>query len=87
MKIATWLKGLRRGFNQTYAFVDIAGTNDRGRVVKTFDSHAHDGLQVVGQMCGTASAKRRSDDIDRRRRERREENRDAKRFNPHRRRA
>jgi hypothetical protein len=80
-------KGLRRGFNQTYAFVDIAGTNDRGRVVKTFDSHAHDGLQVVGQMCGTASAKRRSDDIDRRRRERREENRDAKRFNPHRRRA
>lgn len=78
-------KGLRRGFNQTYAFRNVAGTNDRGSVEKTFDSHGHDGLQYAGLKWGTSAARLRRRTDERRREERRKEARNAGRYNPHKR--
>lgn len=78
-------KGLRRGFNQTYAFRNVAGTNDRGSVEKTFDSHAHDGLQYAALKWGTSAARLRRRTDERRREQRRKEARDAGRYNPHKR--
>lgn len=75
-------KGVRRGFNQTYAFRKIQGTNDRGSVDKSFDSHVHDALQVVGLMCGTSAARMRTNHRVRERKERQEQSRKAGRYNP-----
>lgn len=78
-------KGLRRGFNQTYAFRNIAGTNDRGNVEKTFDSHAHDALQYGALECGTAEARVLRQESDRERQKRKEKAANAPRYSPTRR--
>jgi len=75
-------KALRRGFNQTYAYRKVQGTNDRGSVQKNADSHPHDALQVVGLMCGTAKAKLRNNQRTRERQKRQEQNRERPRYNP-----
>lgn len=80
-------KGLRRGFNQTYAFRPIAGTNDRGSVEKTFDSHVHDALQYAALQCGSAEARRLISAAREQRQERLREAREAGRYNPLRRRS
>jgi hypothetical protein len=79
-------KGLRRGFNQTFAFRNISGTNERGNVQKTFDSHVHDALQYLAQLFGTEAARRLVIDLEREREKRRQENREAPRYSPFRRR-
>lgn len=75
-------KALRRGFNQTFHYRQIAGTNDRGNVAKTFDGHVHEALQYAGLECGSAEARARGDEIERRRRERRDKAREVERYNP-----
>jgi hypothetical protein len=75
-------KALRRGFNQTFHYRNIAGTNDRGSVAKTFDGHVHEALQYAALECGSAEAKRRGDEIARQRHQRREKAREATRYNP-----
>lgn len=76
-------KALRRGFSQTYHYKNIAGTDDRGSIAKTFDSHVHDALQYGALECGTAEAKRRGDEIEKRRHERRQQARETTgRYNP-----
>ncbi|MCD0419489.1 hypothetical protein LOC51_19920 [Rubrivivax sp. JA1024] len=80
-------KTLRRGANQTFHFVKTAGTDDLGRVAKTFDGHTCEAAEYGALLCGSAEARRRTDDIERGRRERREQNRTAKRYNPLKRRA
>lgn len=75
-------KGLRRGFNQTYALRKVHGTNDLGGVQKTFDSHVHDGLQYVAVMGGQARASRSRREIEDERRQRQAEGRRKGRYNP-----
>lgn len=79
-------KTLRRGANQTFHFVKTAGTDDLGRVAKTFDGHTCEAAEYGALKCGTAEARRRTDDIANARAKRREEGRAAKRYNPHQRR-
>lgn len=75
-------KVLRRGFNQTFQYRQVVGTNDRGNIQKTFDGHAHEALQYGALICGSSRARSRVIDMDRKRRMRREDNRKAGRYNP-----
>lgn len=56
-------KGLRRGFNQTYQYRKLAGSDDVSSVGKSFDSHAHDGLQYGCLLLGSSEARRRRSEI------------------------
>ncbi|MBS1164222.1 MAG: hypothetical protein H6R00_247 [Proteobacteria bacterium] len=56
-------KGLRRGFNQTYQYRKLAGSDDVSSVGKSFDSHIHDGLQYACLLLGSAEARRRRSEI------------------------
>jgi hypothetical protein len=76
-------KGLRRGFNQTFHYRPIAGTDDRGAIAKTFDSHVHDALQYGALECGSAEARRRVDELRAMRQQRREAARDRGRYDPY----
>jgi hypothetical protein len=78
--------GCRRGFNQTYHFRKTRGTNDLSSVVKTFDSHIHDGGQYAELESGVARAQRSTREIQRDREKRQAEARQKGRFNPLRRR-
>lgn len=73
---------IRRGANQTYHFRKIAGTDDVGGVAKTFDGHTCEATEYGALKCGTAEASRRRGDIRQQRQQRREENRNTKRYNP-----
>lgn len=77
-------KGLRRGFNQTYHFRKVHGTDEIGSVKKAFDSHVHDGLQYAALQCGSTAARIRKSVADRARKKRLEEARKdrGKRYNP-----
>lgn len=79
-------KCLHRGFLQTYHFRPVAGTNDLSSVVKTFDSHVHDGLQYAALRSGTAEARKRRSDLIRDRQARQAAANAAGRYNPLRRR-
>ena len=80
-------KGIRRGFNQTYHFRKIHGTNDLGSVVKTMDSHPHDAGQYAELESGSARAMKSKRELEDERRRRRELAGKAGRFNPLKRRA
>jgi hypothetical protein len=75
-------KVLRRGFNQTFHFHQVAGTNDRGNIAKTFDGHVHEALQYGALLCGSSQVRRRVGDREVERKQRRERNRQAGRYNP-----
>jgi hypothetical protein len=75
-------KALRRGFNQTYHYRRTHGTNDLSSIVKTPDSHPHDAAQYGALQCGSQEARRRTSDIQASLRRRREESREAGRYNP-----
>lgn len=75
-------KTIRRGANQTYHFVKVAGTDDIGRVAKTADGHTCEAGEYGATVCGTAEASRRHDEIREQRARRREEGRQAGRYNP-----
>lgn len=74
--------GMRRGFNQTYAFRNVQGTNDRGSVVKTFDSHVHDAAQYAALELGSAQLNRSLAAQGKAKRERIAANREAQRYSP-----
>jgi hypothetical protein len=80
-------KGLRRGFNQTFHWRRIAGTNDRGSIAKTFDGHVHEALQYGAMEAGSDGARVRRDEKRRARQAAREKASTAKRYNPLKRRA
>jgi hypothetical protein len=80
-------KGCRRGFNQTYAFRKIHGTNDLGGVVKSFDSHIHDAGQYAELASGDARAQKSRKEVEEERRRKREAARQQGRYSPLRRRA
>lgn len=80
-------KTLRRGFLQTYQFRKVRGTTEVGSVMKSFESHVHDGLQYASLLRGTDAARKRRTDIRRARQERRKASRTSGRYNPLRRRA
>jgi hypothetical protein len=73
---------LRRGFQQTYHYRKTQGTNDLSSVAKTFDSHAHDGLQYAALRCGSDAARKRLSDLRREREARREKGQRSGRYNP-----
>jgi hypothetical protein len=73
---------IRRGFNQTYHYRRTRGTNDLSSIEKTPDSHPHDGLGYAALSWGTDAAQRRSSEIARDLRRRREQSRDTPRRNP-----
>lgn len=79
-------KTIRRGANQTFHFKKVAGTDDLGSVAKTFDGHTCEAAEYGGLACGTALARVRVGDIEAARKRRREESRQAGRYNPHKRR-
>jgi hypothetical protein len=75
-------KVLRRGFNQTFHYRRVVGTNDRGNIAKTFDGHVQEALQYGAQICGTSRARMRVADQRAKRQARLESNRNAGRYNP-----
>lgn len=75
-------KGLRRGFNQTYHYRDVAGTDDVGNVAKTFDGHRMEAGQYGALECGTAEARRLVTQRRRDREQRADRDRERKRFSP-----
>ena len=75
-------KVLRRGFNQTFHYRRVGGTNDRGNIAKTFDGHVHEALQYGALMCGSSRVRMRVIDIQAKRKARLEGNRKAGRYNP-----
>jgi len=75
-------KGLRRGANQTFHFAKTQGTDDLSRVQKTFDSHVCEAAEYGALQCGSAAARLRGDDLERKRRERQEANAGAGRYKP-----
>ncbi|HXF45747.1 MAG TPA: hypothetical protein VNK91_06475, partial [Burkholderiaceae bacterium] len=79
--------GLRRGLTETFHFRPVQGTNDRGSIAKTFDSHVCEALQYAALVSGTARARLSIAEHRRRREERRRAAREAGRFNPLKRRA
>jgi hypothetical protein len=79
-------KTIRRGANQTFHFKKVAGTDDLGSVAKTFDGHTCEAMEYGALGCGTALARVRTGDQVAARERRREENRAAGRYNPHKRR-
>jgi hypothetical protein len=80
-------KGLRRGFNQTFHWRRIAGTNDRGSIAKTFDGHVHEALQYGAMEAGSDGARVRRDERRRARQAARDKAAKVGRYNPLRRRA
>jgi hypothetical protein len=74
-------KGLRRGFNQTFHFRNIKGTDDRSSIAKTFDGHAHEALRYGALECGSTEAKYRAKQVEQDQRRRIESNLEAKRYN------
>ncbi|HZU87918.1 MAG TPA: hypothetical protein VE993_01550, partial [Stellaceae bacterium] len=80
-------KALRRGFNQTYHYARTRGTNDLARIEKTRDSHPHDALQYGALAWGTDAATKRTSEQVRDLNRRRQQAREAGRYNPLRRRA
>lgn len=80
-------KGLRRGKNQTFHHRKTHGSDDRGPIAKTYDSHVSEAEQYAYLEFGTAEVRARVADRARARRERQEQAQNAKRYNPHRRRA
>lgn len=75
-------KAMRRGFNQTFHFRNVGGSDDRGSIAKTFDGHVHEAGQYAALECGSSEAKRRSDASQREREKNKERNRTAKRYDP-----
>ena len=74
---------LRRGFNQTYQYRKLAGSDDVSSVGKSFDSHIHDGLQYACLVLGSAEARRRRSEIAAEKRRRRATARNGNgRYNP-----
>lgn len=81
------LKRCRRGFSQTFAFHRIHGTDERGRIRKTPDSHPMDAGGYAAMETGQGHSRLLKRDRERERQERMEKNRHAGRFNPFARRA
>lgn len=75
-------KGLIRGKRQTYQFRKLQGSNDLSSVKPTFDTHVADAEQYLAMECGTDAARKRRTDISQARAKVREQNREAKRYNP-----
>lgn len=75
-------KTIRRGANETFHYRKIAGTDDYGQIAKTLDGHTCEAAEYGAQLCGTALARRRTDEIRQRREKRREESRKAERYSP-----
>jgi hypothetical protein len=75
-------KALRRGFNQTFHFRKLQGSNDIASIAKTPDSHPHDALQYAASRCGSSEARRRTSDIARDRQERRKAAGEQGRYDP-----
>jgi hypothetical protein len=78
-------KGLIRGKRQTYQFRKLQGSNDLSSVKPSFDTHIADAEQYMAMECGTDAARKRKTDLTQARAKKREENRSARRYNPHRR--
>jgi hypothetical protein len=79
-------QGLIRGKRQTYQFRKLRGTNDLSSVKPTFDTHVADAEQYAAMECGTEAARRRKTDRRIEQQKIREQNRNAKRYSPFRRR-
>lgn len=79
-------KVLRRAFNQTYHYRVTQGGRDISSIVKTPDGHTMEAGQYAALQCGSAHARRRNDDAERERVRRRQEAREAPRYDPLRRR-
>lgn len=75
-------RGVRRGFNQTYHFRKLRGSNDLASVVKTFDSHVHDAGQYAELEGGAALAFRNAKEERARKERRAAEGRAAGKYNP-----
>lgn len=75
-------KGLRRGFNETFRFRTIAGTDDTGAIQKTFDGHVHEALQYGAMELGSDAARQGRSERLRARQDRQAESRKAGRYNP-----
>jgi hypothetical protein len=78
---------LRRGANETFRYRKVLGSDDIGSIEKTLDGHTCEAAEYGALLCGTALARRRTQEIRQQREKRREETRKAKRYNPLRRRA
>jgi hypothetical protein len=75
-------KAMRRGLNQTYAWRDIGGTDDRGSIAKTADSHVVEAAQYGASVCGSSQARHRRTELAAATAKRREEARQAARYSP-----
>jgi hypothetical protein len=75
-------KTIRRGANETFHYRKIAGTDDYGQIAKTLDGHTCEAAEYGALLCGTAIARRRTGDIEQRRKERRDEARKQERYSP-----
>ncbi|UPJ43922.1 hypothetical protein IVB40_07585 [Bradyrhizobium sp. 40] len=75
-------KTIRRGAAQTYHFKHIAGTDDLGSVAKTKDGHTCEAAEYGALACGSSEAKRRVGAAAAQRAQRKEEARNAGRYNP-----
>lgn len=72
----------RRGFNQTYHYHRVRGTNERSRIVKTPDSHIHDALGYGALETSYGLAQRLDEEQRRARAARDAKERNTKRYNP-----
>lgn len=75
-------KTIRRGANETFHYRKIQGSDDYGQIAKTLDGHTCEATEYGALLCGTATARRRTDEIRKRRAERRDEGRKAERYSP-----
>lgn len=73
---------VRRGLNGTFHYHTTRGTSDRGKVVKTPDSHAVEAAEYGACMTGSGVAMKRKSDRQHARAEKRAEGRRAGAYNP-----
>lgn len=73
---------VRRGFNQTYHYHRVRGSNERSRIVKTPDSHIMDAIGYASLETSYGLIHRLEEDQRRRQAARDEKNRNAPRYNP-----
>jgi hypothetical protein len=79
-------KALRRGCNQTYHWHRVRGTNERGRIAKTPDSHPHDAAGYGALETSYGLAARLEEEQRKRKAARDAKERGVERYNPLRRR-
>lgn len=73
---------MRRGFNQTYHYRRVRGSNERSSIVKTPDSHPHDGAGYAAMETSQGLSARLEENRTRKMRERAQASREAGRYSP-----